>query len=136
MKFTAATVLFLLPLSILASPASGPAPKAVPPTTQTDVPEEVSGGDVEVRDLFRRSTQYCQIVNVNSYANCRSGPGTSYPVTHWAYKGVSYAFACYKPGDCYNGNCTWDKLVWNGGYCYVNGYLTDNNCTPARLGLC
>jgi hypothetical protein len=24
---------------------------------------------------------------------------------------------------------TWDKLIWDGGSCYVNGYFTDDNCT-------
>jgi len=28
---------------------------------------------------------------------------------------------------------TWDKLVFGSEFCYVNGYYTDNNCTPGEL---
>lgn len=27
---------------------------------------------------------------------------------------------------------TWDKLVWNGGSCFVSGTLTDDKCTAGE----
>ena len=28
---------------------------------------------------------------------------------------------------------TWDRIVWDGNICYVNGHYTDNNCTPGMF---
>jgi hypothetical protein len=147
MKFTiaAAASLLLLPLGAFASPVAEDgleAREAAVPVEAREfaVPVEATADD-EVnpllgRDLFARADVICRIVNTSDHANCRSGPGFDYPVTHLPGTGVDYHFRCYKTGDCYNNNCTWDKLVWSGGSCYVNGYYTDSRCTAAALGKC
>ncbi|PLB40977.1 uncharacterized protein BDW47DRAFT_100280 [Aspergillus candidus] len=90
----------------------------------------------EALGLAKRSVS-CKIINVSKYANCRSGPGTNYEVRHRAPVGQSYNFVCYKKGECYQGNCTWDKIIIDSGYvCYVNGYFTDSKCSMAALGKC
>ncbi|RFU35639.1 hypothetical protein B7463_g732, partial [Scytalidium lignicola] len=133
MKFstTVSTLFFILPFTALASPVpEGAAPVALEegdPATSTPI---------SARDLFERSSQTCKIINVSTYVNCRTGPSTSYPAPWIAHEGDSYTFQCYERGECVDGNCTWDKLVWNGGHCFINGAYTDNHCTIARLGAC
>ncbi|KAF9468188.1 hypothetical protein BDZ94DRAFT_1247408 [Collybia nuda] len=95
-------------------------------------PVAVSTNDESAR-LFKRATVTCAIVNTDSTSvNCRSGPGTGYSIVNHLTAGSVHSFTCYKKGECYEGNCTWDKT----GNCYVNGYYTDGYCTAAALGLC
>lgn len=71
-------------------------------------PLEEGDPDVSIallpRDIFKRSTQHCSIINVNHYVNCRTGPGTKYKATNVALKGQKYYFFCYKKGECILGN--------------------------------
>lgn len=100
MKFSASTIL-LLPFTILASPVpENSAPAPVP----AEEGSEVSDATLATRDIFARSTQSCKIMNVNDYANCRTGPSTSYPAPWRALKGVAYQFTCYEKGECFDGN--------------------------------
>jgi uncharacterized protein YraI len=96
MQFSVSSaVLLFLPLTVLASPKpGGPAPQAANAGTAV----------AEARDLFTRSTQYCKIIGVTDYANCRTGPGTSYPANYEALEGVTYEFSCYEDGTCVDGN--------------------------------
>ncbi|OJJ57407.1 hypothetical protein ASPSYDRAFT_133441 [Aspergillus sydowii CBS 593.65] len=136
MKFQLATVLtLLLPLAL-----AMPAPEAEPENPMP-VPELIDDGPQDTSPqalgLEKRSTVRCKIVKSSSASvNCRTGPGFSYPVLARAVTGSTHSFYCYKSGDCYNGNCTWDRAIYNGQYCYINGYYTDNKCTVAALGAC
>ncbi|KAL4923601.1 uncharacterized protein BDV17DRAFT_296230 [Aspergillus undulatus] len=137
MKFQLPTVLALLPALALTMPTAEAA---------ADIAETISDPvEVEARDtspealglVEKRSTVVCKIVNSSSdHVNCRSGPGFDYSITARVYPGTSYSFNCYKSGDCYNGNCTWQRINWDGKFCYVNGYYTDSRCTAAALGKC
>ncbi|KAF9885031.1 hypothetical protein FE257_000762 [Aspergillus nanangensis] len=128
MKFQLTTLAgLLLPLLTLATPTPEPA----------DVPFEVRDASPEALGLTKRSATLCKIVNTGSASvNCRTGPGFDYPASFGVGPGKSYSFSCYKTGDCYEGNCTWDRISWDGKVCYVNGYYTDSRCTIAALGKC
>ncbi|KAL4992986.1 hypothetical protein BDV10DRAFT_198682 [Aspergillus recurvatus] len=129
-----------LPLAALLSAA------LAAPTAETSGELDVAdfATPVEARDispealgLVKRAVR-CYIVNSSSSTvNCRSGPGFDYGVVGSVTVGYSYPFNCYKSGDCYEGNCTWDQVpLSGGGVCYVNGYYTDSKCTAAALGKC
>ncbi|KAL2809222.1 hypothetical protein BJX63DRAFT_423984 [Aspergillus granulosus] len=76
------------------------------------------------------TAQWCRIVNSDVKVNCRAGPSLSSRVVRTLNPGENRYFSCYKRGDCYRDNCTWDKQIERGEPdCYVNGYLTDNHCT-------
>lgn len=103
MKFSTSIFTFLLlPFAVLANPV----PEALNELSQSAIEE----GDVNLSvaiqpsDLFKRSTQYCSIVNVSTYVNCRTGPGTKYKAIATAHKGDKYYFFCYKKGECIEGN--------------------------------
>ncbi|KAL2816705.1 hypothetical protein BJX63DRAFT_430088 [Aspergillus granulosus] len=134
----------LLPLASLGMP--NPNPEAAAAAEAEALPSELEIIDLplDTRDispeaigLEKRSNAVCKIVNSSSSrVKCRKGPGFSYGVEAYVIPGRSYAFDCYKSGSCYNGNCTWQKITWNGRTCYVNGYYTDGRCTVASLGKC
>ncbi|KFY74416.1 hypothetical protein V499_05555 [Pseudogymnoascus sp. VKM F-103] len=101
LTFTTLTALLLFPLT-LASPvavsvseadsiSNAPIPDITPRDSVTTVFDRASGAD-------------CKIINVSSYVNCRSGPGTQYPVVYQLPTGVKIHFDCYKRGECINGN--------------------------------
>jgi hypothetical protein len=94
MKFSlaAASTLLLLPLGALASPVAAASDSLSPTRT----------GALGPRTSYFHPM--CKIVNVNTYANCRSGPGTNYPTKYYPKKGVAYEFSCYKRGTCVSGN--------------------------------
>ncbi|KAH6715626.1 hypothetical protein DL95DRAFT_511923 [Leptodontidium sp. 2 PMI_412] len=134
MKLQAALIGLLLPLAVLAAPSvaadQAVAQTAADPVSSRDNSPEAIG-------LTKRANVNCYIVNASTTVNCRSGPGTSYPIVGSVKQGVLYTFQCYLPGTCYENNCTWDRInAPGGGYCYVNGYYTDANCSKANLGLC
>jgi uncharacterized protein YgiM (DUF1202 family) len=122
MKFSlaAAATLLLLPLSALASPVAAPvnAPVSVSSDSLAAAPvpvdDEKSAADLDGRAPATLTAPVgprtswairdCTIVNVSTYANCRSGPGTNYPITRTVTKGTEYPFDCYKRGTCVNGN--------------------------------
>lgn len=83
MKFSVAAIL-LLPASILALPAADSS------SEQCQVIEAIS----------------CKVVNVNagSSANCRTGPGTKYPVAIKVDADSKHPFSCYEKGECVDGN--------------------------------
>jgi uncharacterized protein YgiM (DUF1202 family) len=98
MKFSAATLaVFLLPILSIASPVAEVSASEEGPIAL--VSEERSEDE-----LFKRADQYCSIINVSTTVNCRSGPGSSYPVTHYAKNGEKFYYTCYKKGTCVNGN--------------------------------
>lgn len=84
MKFSTVAVLLFFPASILGMPASEP--------------EQCH---VEALSAIR-----CKVVNVKpgTKANCRSGPGTDYPVAFQVDAGSEYLFSCYKKGTCVDDN--------------------------------
>lgn len=100
MKFSlaAAATLLLLPLSALASPVAGPVAAPAPVDDEMSTPTQPRA---PVTSYFATT---CKIVNVSSYANCRTGPGTSYPTKFTVTGGSSYSFDCYKRGTCVDGN--------------------------------
>lgn len=51
--------------------------------------------------------------------NCRSGPGTSYPIAKTYSKGNSVTLTCQTPGEKINGNAIWDLTADN---CYVTDF--------------
>lgn len=85
MKLSITAVLLLLPAGILA------------------VPTESSNEQCHVEAL---TATRCKIVNVNpgSTANCRTGPGTEFPVAKKVDADSSHLFSCYKKGECIDGN--------------------------------
>ena len=99
-----ALVGLFLPLAILAAPSADPASapadkapkKAARPVAGDTSPEAIG--------LTKRTNVNCYIVNVDNYANCRSGPGTGYDITGAVYEGDLYTFQCYEPGECFDGN--------------------------------
>ncbi|KAF3402240.1 hypothetical protein DPV78_004029 [Talaromyces pinophilus] len=121
MKFITSALLLLLPFAAVAAPAPDSAEsRSVAPTGE------------EIFD--KRAEELCSIINVSTYVNCRSGPGTGYSVVTTFKEGEKWYYSCYEPGTCTEGNCTWD---WNEDWgCYVNGYYTSANCSKANLGLC
>ncbi|KFY71543.1 hypothetical protein V499_08262 [Pseudogymnoascus sp. VKM F-103] len=82
-------------------------------------------------DIFERAATTCSIVNVSSTVNCRSGPGTSYPVVGQTFNGEKFVFKCYKRGTCVSGNCTWEYMPEHG--CYISGYYTSILQAPVLL---
>ncbi|KAL3479226.1 hypothetical protein BJX99DRAFT_255752 [Aspergillus californicus] len=133
MKFQLSTLtMFLLPLTALAIPTAEPAAEAIA------VPLEIETRDIspEALGLEKRANTVCKIVNTSGTVNCRTGPGFDYAAAFTVNAGSSYTFSCYKSGDCYSGNCTWQRINWDGKTCYVNGYYTDSKCTVAALGKC
>ncbi|KAJ6071004.1 hypothetical protein N7467_012323 [Penicillium canescens] len=128
MKFQVTLAAAFLPLVALAVPTAEAQPAEPVPAEQ--VPRSLD-------EVSKRSSIGCKIVNSSSdKVNCRSGPGTSYPVVAYVFPGTTYTFNCYKSGDCYEGNCTWDRVNYSGGVCYVNGYYTSSACSTAALGKC
>ncbi|OBT61628.1 hypothetical protein VE03_08838, partial [Pseudogymnoascus sp. 23342-1-I1] len=129
MHFPLTTSTFLiLPLLALSSPVSVSEADAVSDAPVFD-PREQSGV-VDATTLFNRASGAdCKIINVNSYVNCRSGPGTQYPVVYKLPTGVKIHFDCYKRGECVGGNCTWDRFVSVTKNCFASGYYTDSACT-------
>ncbi|KAL4865319.1 hypothetical protein BDV12DRAFT_211103 [Aspergillus spectabilis] len=130
-QFLSAAVLVLPALAAPATEASREVDAAAAlPVDASDISPESTG-------LVKRAVR-CYIVNSSSNTvNCRSGPGFGYSVVGSVTVGNSYPFSCYKSGDCYEGNCTWDRVpLEGGGTCYVNGYYTDSKCTAAALGKC
>ncbi|KFY18938.1 hypothetical protein V493_08242 [Pseudogymnoascus sp. VKM F-4281 (FW-2241)] len=118
MKLSITAALLLLPASILAVPVA-----------------ESSNEQCHVVALSAIS---CKVVGVNagSSANCRTGPGTEYPVVKKVDGDSKHLFSCYKKGECIDGNCTWDQLHYDGGSCFLSGSLTDSGCSMAALGEC
>lgn len=84
MKFSITAALLLLPASILAVPA------AESSSEQCQVIKAIS----------------CKVINISAgtTANCRTGPGTDYPVAKKVDAGSKHAFSCYKKGECVDGN--------------------------------
>ncbi|KFZ05925.1 hypothetical protein V501_07899 [Pseudogymnoascus sp. VKM F-4519 (FW-2642)] len=131
MKFSATTLaILLLPIVSLASPVATSSDAV---TSDENPPIFVSEKRSE-GDIFERAATTCSIVNVSSTVNCRSGPGTSYPVVGQTFNGEKFVFTCYKRGTCVSGNCTWDYMPEHG--CYISGYYTSSACSIANLGLC
>ena len=56
-------------------------------------------------NIFKRERN-CMIVNQPSISvvNCRSGPGTNYPVIATLLVGETYPFKCRKVGQCLDNN--------------------------------
>jgi hypothetical protein len=102
MKFSATIFGFLLPYVILASPV----PELVGDLPRPALEEGDASISIAIKpaDIFKRSTQYCSIVNVSNYVNCRSGPSTSHKVVATAHEGDHYYFFCYEEGECIEGN--------------------------------
>ncbi|KAL2826091.1 hypothetical protein BDW59DRAFT_161215 [Aspergillus cavernicola] len=140
MKFQLAAIAgLLLPMAALAIPAAEAAAEPAPITESIDVPLDVETRDIspEALGLEKRANVVCSIVNSSSSSvKCRSGPGFDYGVIASVTPGKNYQFNCYKSGDCYNNNCTWQRISWDGKNCYVNGYYTSSKCTVAALGKC
>ncbi|KFX85775.1 hypothetical protein V495_01802 [Pseudogymnoascus sp. VKM F-4514 (FW-929)] len=115
MKLSVSAILFLLPASILAADSSN-----------------------EQCQVIALSAIRCKIVGVDagSTANCRTGPGTDFPVAKKISADAEHLFSCYKKGTCVDNNCTWDQLHYDGGSCFLSGSLTDDRCTIAALGEC
>ncbi|PLN75727.1 hypothetical protein BDW42DRAFT_33253 [Aspergillus taichungensis] len=136
MKIQLTTVVgLLLPLTVLAAPVTEADELVEIPVALEDDSRHTSS---ESFGLGKRANQSCKIVNTESeYVKCRSGPGFSHDIQAVVYPAKRYKFTCYKSGDCYENNCTWDAVkMSNGKYCYVNGYYTDDKCTAAALGQC
>ncbi|KFZ21638.1 hypothetical protein V502_02917 [Pseudogymnoascus sp. VKM F-4520 (FW-2644)] len=133
MKFSlaAAATLLLLPLGTLASPVAAP-DNGMPVSTPDELLE---ARDASPSEIFKRNVT-CKITGSSKTVNCRSGPGTGYKVIASVSKGSYYSFGCYKKGSCVNGNCTWDRIFWDGKSCYVSGVYTDSNCSASKLGKC
>lgn len=81
MQFTQLLAAALLPASILAAKAK--------PTT----PDDARDGYV----LYPGTE--CAIVDASA-TNCRTGPGTKYPVVTSLTKGTIGSFSCVKTGEC------------------------------------
>ncbi|KAH6619093.1 hypothetical protein B0J18DRAFT_433215 [Chaetomium sp. MPI-SDFR-AT-0129] len=111
----------LLPTSILAAKA------------KAATPDDARDGYV----LFPGTE--CAIVDTSA-TNCRTGPGTKYPVVTQLTKGTIGSFSCVKTGECVTidgfQNCGWHLVHYKGYTCYVSGQYTDENCTLANLGRC
>ncbi|KAL2793296.1 hypothetical protein BJX66DRAFT_306464 [Aspergillus keveii] len=154
MKFqTTALAALLLPLAAMgmAMPNPNAAPEAIAeavPAADLEIIEfpvdfdlELDARDADISPeaigLEKRDRAICKIVNSGSArVKCRKGPGFSYGIEAYVIPGKAYGFDCYKKGSCYKGNCTWQRITWDGRTCYVNGYYTNNKCTIASLGKC
>ncbi|KAL8891206.1 MAG: hypothetical protein Q9215_001720 [Flavoplaca cf. flavocitrina] len=112
MKFTTLLVAGILPMAGLATPIADASPVAVGEANAMPIAEPVGVAEpdvpgtslVDTRSLFKRATQYCRIIGNDGPVNCRSGPGTSYPVRYTMAPGNGYYFTCYKRGTNVGGN--------------------------------
>lgn len=112
MKFMNLVTAGLLPIMALAIPLADASPVAVGEANPAPAPDAIlvaepdvpPSSPVDARDLFKRATQYCKIIGNDGPVNCRSGPGTSYPVQYTFAPGGSYYFTCYKTGTNVGGN--------------------------------
>lgn len=106
MNFLTSTLILLSPFAAIAapSPALGSAqdPAAAIPISDAAKSRNAARSGNELFD--KRKTEVCEIINVSSYVNCRSGPGTSFPVRYRLYGGYSWHFTCYEEGTCVEGN--------------------------------
>ncbi|KAI0137504.1 hypothetical protein BJ170DRAFT_606113 [Xylariales sp. AK1849] len=93
-------LLTLLPLIAVGSPAADPA-------------------ELVARD------NVCTLYPGISSANCRSGPGTSYPVVRTITSSQTFGVRCVRNG--------WDWIP--GWSCYVSRTLTNSGC-ESGLGSC
>ncbi|OJJ05774.1 hypothetical protein ASPVEDRAFT_45271 [Aspergillus versicolor CBS 583.65] len=139
MNLQLATALTFLTLAL-----AMPAPEAEP---ENPMPVPIANpieNENEPRDirpaalgLEKRARVSCKIVNTDSAAvNCRYKPSLSSSVIARIPRGSTHTFYCYKRGDCYNGNCTWDQMFYREQICYINGYYTGSSCTAKALGVC
>lgn len=104
--------LALLPMIALATPIADASPIAageadaapIAQTIEVAEPDVPPTSPVDARDLFKRATQYCRIIGNDGPVNCRSGPGTNYPVRYTMAVGNGYYFTCYKRGTNVGGN--------------------------------
>ncbi|KAL4938049.1 hypothetical protein BDV06DRAFT_215392 [Aspergillus oleicola] len=122
-----------------------PAPEAAAEAASAPIAEAIAiplEVELETRSdpvalgLSKRANTVCKIVNSSSdHVNCRAGPGFDYSIVARVYPGSNYQFNCYKSGDCYEGNCTWQRINWDGKFCYVNGYYTDSRCTVGKFSV-
>ncbi|OBT85954.1 hypothetical protein VE02_04802 [Pseudogymnoascus sp. 03VT05] len=128
MKLSATTLaILLLPSVSLASPVATSSDAVTSDETPAlFVSEKRSEGEI-----FERAATVCSIVNVSSTVNCRSGPGTSYPVVGHTWNGEQFVFTCYKRGTCVSDNCTWDYMPEHG--CYISGYYTSSACSIEEM---
>lgn len=108
----------LLPMIAVAVPVADASPVAVGEANSVSAsdavlvaePDVPPSSPVDARDLFKRATQYCKIIGNDGPVNCRSGPGTSYPVQYTFAPGNSYYFTCYKSGTNVGGNTYVDNV--------------------------
>lgn len=106
MKVITSALILILPFMALAAPApatgsaSDPA-AAIPISDAAKSRNAARSGD----EIFnKRKTEVCEIINVSTYVNCRSGPGTSYSAEYELYGGYTWDFTCYEVGTCVEGN--------------------------------
>ncbi|KAK3935328.1 hypothetical protein QBC46DRAFT_358339 [Diplogelasinospora grovesii] len=130
----------LLPLGLLATPA--PSPAVVVDESVIEDGATALAGTTVARDagaeIFKRTSQICQIIGSSAHVNCRSCASTGCTATHYVVQGSYYEFTCAANGQCVtvggNTNCIWDYLP--AGNCYVSAIYTDNQCTVGSLGYC
>ncbi|KAJ3473499.1 hypothetical protein NLG97_g10271 [Lecanicillium saksenae] len=91
--------------------------------TSTDEPSACVAARAPIQTYHK-----CKILH--STVNCRSGPSLSARVVKSLTVGNTYKFGCYKRGDCYQDNCTWDYAIDHD--CYVNGYYTSSLCSTKK----
>lgn len=91
MKFIPSATILLLPFAAIAAPAPASAES-----------RSVARSGEEIFD--KRAVELCSIINVSTYVNCRSGPGTSYSVVTTLNEGEEWYYSCYEPGTCVDGN--------------------------------
>lgn len=83
-------------------------------------PTEVSPTDVSPTDVPTPSdTPDGTYPITGSIVNCRSGPGTNYPIKKTYAKGNTVTITCQTPGTSVSGNAIWD-LTSDG--CYITDY--------------
>ncbi|KAI5464252.1 hypothetical protein BGZ63DRAFT_401218 [Mariannaea sp. PMI_226] len=75
--------------------------------------------------------EMCNVFNNDGAVKCRSGPHFDAKVVTTIGDGDGWDFSCYKAGDCYEGNCTWD-YNWE-LKCYINGYYTSDQCNTSNF---
>ncbi|KUL85255.1 hypothetical protein ZTR_08970 [Talaromyces verruculosus] len=98
MKFITSALLLLLPFTAIAAPA--------PDSAES---RSVAQSGEEIFD--KRAEELCSIINVSTYVNCRSGPGTGYSVVTTLKEGEKSYYSCYEPGTCTDGNCAARGLI-------------------------
>lgn len=91
MKYITSALILLLPFAAIAIPTPDPAES-----------RSIAQSGEEIFD--KRAVELCSIINVSTYVNCRSGPGTSYPVVTTFKEGEEWHYSCYEPGTCTEGN--------------------------------